>query len=296
MTGFARKSGEFISGKKVFSWGYEIKSVNGKLLGVKINLPGWLESLALPMKNIAAKYFQRGSINVFLDISSENGSEEVNINKELLVKLADTAIELYESYGDKLQKPSTGELLSARGVIDDGNSKLSDEEKQALENVLLEGFEQACAALQQDRFAEGRKIRDVLLGIVDKIDDDVKKIIALAAEMPAKIKERLTQQIAELSGGDMPVNEERLAQEIVFFVNRADIKEETDRLEAHLKTARDLLNSQAAVGRRLDFLCQELNREANTTCSKSGSIEITNLGMELKTLIEQLREQVQNME
>ena len=170
-----------------------------------------------------------------------------------------------------------------------------DEESRLLED-LKEGFVNACNRLLQDRRAEGEKIARALTDILDKIAIRVEKIEIVAEILPQKLKERLKGQIKELLDADCQISEDRLVQEVCLYVARADIREEIDRLKAHVKTARQLLSSGEAVGRRLDFLCQELNREANTTCSKSCDIEITNLGMELKMLIEQFREQVQNME
>ena len=150
--------------------------------------------------------------------------------------------------------------------------------------------------MQQDRQAEGEKMKAALLDILDKIANIVAKVEGIAESQPERLKEKLLAQIASLLEPSNQISEERLAQEVALYVAKADIREEIDRLKAHLVTAQNLLNSGEAVGRRLDFLCQELNREANTTCSKSSEIDLTNLGMSLKTLIEQFREQVQNIE
>lgn len=296
MTGFARRNGEVAFETANFNWFFEMKSVNGKSLDVKVKLPNWLENLSLPMKNIAAKYFVRGNISVCLEVSSISGGEKVKINNELLMQIANAAIDLQSAFGDKLQKPSTSELLSIRGVVDVEEVRLNEDEQANFESQLIKGFEAVCQDLQKDRQAEGAKIKQALLDIVVKIDMIVQRVEKIAQTLPEKLKEKLLLQIETLLGSGNQITEERLAQEVTLYVARADVKEEIDRLEAHIKTARDLLNSNEAVGRRLDFLCQELNREANTTCSKSCDIELTNLGMELKTLIEQLREQVQNME
>lgn len=296
MTGFARKNGETTFEKANFNWFFEMKSVNGKSLDVKVRLPNWLENLSLPMKNIASKYFARGNIGVCLEVNSLSGSEKVKINNELLMQVANAAIDLHQSFGDKLQKPSTSELLSIRGVVDVEEIKLNEDEQAIFESQLIKSFEGLCQDLQKDRQAEGAKIKQALLDIVAKIDMIVQRVEEIAQSLPEKLKEKLLLQIEALLGNGNQITEERLAQEVTLYVARADVKEEIDRLKAHIKTAKDLLNSNEAVGRRLDFLCQELNREANTTCSKSCDIELTNLGIELKTLIEQLREQVQNME
>ena len=297
MTGFARENGEYHFEKTAFSWFWEVKSVNNKSIDVKLKIPGWLDSqLVLACKNRLANYFARGSFGIYLDLSVVNEAPEVKINDELLQKLAAKAIELYDSFDGKLQKPSTTELLALKGVVDVEDTSLNDDETAALAKTLLESFEQACRKLKEDRAAEGAKMKLALLDILGNIADIVAKVEKIAKAQPEKLKIRLQEQIAALLDPSNQISEERLAQEVALYVARADIQEEVDRLKAHIKTARDLLASDEAVGRRLDFLCQELNREANTTCSKSCEIELTNLGMELKTLIEQFREQVQNIE
>lgn len=297
MTGFARENGEIKIDKISFNWFWEAKSVNGKSLDIKTKMPSSIEgALSLLIKNMAAKYFSRGNMSVYLDLKSNNLNAEVKINNELLQALTVKAIELYESYNDKLEKPSATELLALKGVVEVEDHSLNDTEMELLQKVLLESFEKLCIHLQQDRQAEGEKIKIALLDIINKVANIVEKVERIAVMQPEKIKAKLQAQISELLEPSVQISEERLAQEVVLYVSKADIQEEIDRLKAHIKTAKDLLNSGEAVGRRLDFLCQELNREANTTCSKSNEIELTNLGIELKTLIEQFREQVQNIE
>lgn len=297
MTGFARENGEYNFEKTAFSWFWEIKSVNNKSTDVKLKMPGWLDSqLSLICKNELAKNFARGSFGVYLDIHASHETPEVKINDELLQKLAAKAIELYDSFDGKLQKPSTTELFALKGVVEVEDAALDEDETAALVKKLSESFASACLKLKSDREAEGAKIKTALLDILENIARIVKQVEDIAKAQPEKLKAKLQEQINALLEPSNQISEERLAQEVALYVARADIQEEVDRLKAHIKTARDLLSSNKAVGRRLDFLCQELNREANTTCSKSGEIELTNLGMELKTLIEQFREQVQNIE
>lgn len=296
MTGFARQEGNFSCKKNDFSWFFEVKSVNGKSLDVKIKLPSWLDNRLSPvLKNTAAKYFTRGNIAVFLNLES-TAEQQVKINDFLLEQLTQKAVALSQKYGDVLRAPSASELLSVKGVVEIEESVLDEEETESFVGALQKSFEAVCEKLGEDRRSEGVKIKKALLDIMDKIANIVEKAEKIAEGLPAVLKNRLSVQLDEFPEAGNSVGEERLAQEIVLLVTRADIREEIDRLKAHIKTARDLLNSGGAVGRRLDFLCQELNREANTTCSKSCDIELTNLGMELKTLIEQFREQVQNIE
>lgn len=294
MTGFSRRNGEFSCEGLSKSWFFEIKSVNGKALDIKLRLPSGFDNLSAELKAIAGKYLSRGSVSAYLEFNNSLG--ELKINDSLLQTLTIKALELFESYGERLQKPSPTDLLAFKGVIENGEPSLEEAQKLSLERTLVTDFEQACQTLQQDRRAEGEKIKIALLDILDKIANITLKIERIAQGMPTRLKEKLQNQIDELLAASNQISEERLAQEVVLYVAKADIREEIDRLQAHLKTAQDLLNQGGEVGRRLDFLCQELNREANTTCSKSGDIELTNLGMALKTLIEQFREQVQNIE
>lgn len=295
MTGFCRTGGHCEFDGTVFDWAFEMKSVNGKNLDFKVRLPQAFEGMSNELKSVAQKYFERGTISVSLDISGSGVSPRVSINRELLDKLVETAAQLCAG-NTSVRQPSAGELLAINGVVETEKKPFDEVQLEKLKQELMAGFEKCCAGLREDRRKEGEKMAEVLKGLLEKIDETVRQIITLSQQTPQRLREKLTGQIAEFLGENNSVSEERLAQEIVFLVNRADIREETDRLQAHLKTAAQLLAGGQSVGRRLDFLCQELNREANTTCSKAADIEIVNLGMELKAAIEQLREQVQNVE
>lgn len=295
MTGFARTVGELQTDLRNISWQMEIKSVNGKQLDVKTKLPLQYEELGFDLKKIAANFLQRGSVSVFLEIKNDQKEQKVKINDELMNELMTKALDLYFNHQDEMDKPRSSDILAMRGVVEIVDNPLSDDEQNQLKIALLADFEGLCQKLAQDRKAEGSKIKNALLDILQKIEKIVGKVEDIANEQPAKIKAKLDEQL-KMWLDDVNVSEERLAQEVVFLVTRADIREEIDRLKAHIKTAEELLGKSEAVGRRLDFLCQELNREANTTCSKSSDVELTSLGMELKALIEQFREQVQNIE
>ena len=296
MTGFARSLGEFESENVNVSWTWELKSVNGKALDIKAKLPPMWEELGIFLKTLAAKYLQRGSLSVFLEVKTSKENSNLKINSEFLDALAQKAIAVYQSYPGEIEKPISSQLLAIKGVAETEDVSLNEGDREKLKEKMLQSFEDACANLKVDREKEGKKIKEALINILKNIEKDVQKIEKVAATLPEKIKEKLQEQLKQWLDPSTQISEDRLAQEIVFYVTRADIKEETDRLQAHIKTAEQLLKSDEAVGRRLDFLCQELNREANTTCSKSTDLTITNLGMELKALIEQFREQVQNIE
>lgn len=295
MTGFARENGCLpLSGENI-SWVWEIKSVNGKSLDVKMRLPAGYDELMFALKAKAAEYLTRGSVSVFLELAQEGNNKKIKIDDALLEELTAKALSLCEKYGDKIARPSAAELLGQRGVVETEENELSDDDLQKLKSALTESFAKACAGLQADRRKEGEKIKSALKDILANIEKVTIQIEQIAETLPLKLKEKLAAQLQQY-GAEVNVSEERMAQEIVLLVTRADIREEIDRLKTHIKSAYNLLDKDEAVGRRLDFLCQELNREANTTCSKAADIAITNLGMELKALIEQFREQVQNIE
>ena len=295
MTGFARSAGEFNTDLHNICWQFEIKSVNGKVLDIKTKLPLQYDDLSFELKRIAAKYLQRGNVSVFLELQNTKSDATPQINQEFLYELTNKALDLYRSYSGEVEKPRSSELLAMRGVVEIVETPLSDEDECKLRTALLEDFENLCKKLCEDRRKEGEKIKQALVDILQQINTIVSKVEKIAETLPEKIRAKLEEQL-KIWLGDASISEDRLAQEVVFYVTKADIKEEIDRLKAHLKSAREFLDSSDAVGRRLDFLCQELNREANTTCSKSSDIELTACGMELKALIEQFREQVQNIE
>lgn len=295
MTGFARANGSLAFDNEHISWIWEIKSVNGKSLDIKMRLPAGYDDMMFALKNKAAEYLNRGSVSVYLEVEQEQKSKKICIDDNLLQALAEQAFALQDKYGDRLARPSATDLLGQRGVVELEENVLNPEGEEVLRRKIAEDFEAVCKSLCADRQKEGEKIKIVLQNILVQIEKVVFDIEKAAASLPEKLKEKLSSQLLQYAGV-AEISEERIAQEIVLLITRADIREEVDRLKAHLKSAYQLLDKNEAVGRRLDFLCQELNREANTTCSKSADIAITDMGMELKALIEQFREQVQNIE
>ena len=294
MTGFARTNGNISLGQNNIAWTWEIKSVNGKSLDLKLRLPSGFDDMSLTLKNKASEILNRGSVSAFLELTTENLSKNIKIDEKLLEDLTLQAVALCQKHPE-IAMATAGELLSQRGVVEQDENTLSDEDLLTLKEKILADFISTCQKLQYDRQKEGEKIKNALGIILEKINNITLNIEKIFETLPEKLKEKLLAQIKSVSD-DISISEDRLAQEIVLMVTRADIKEEIDRLKTHIKSAYNLLESDEAVGRRLDFLCQELNREANTTCSKASDIAITNMGMELKALIEQFREQVQNIE
>ena len=295
MTGFTRRQDEINLNDTTYQWVWEIKSVNAKGMDIKIKLPQWLADCDEIVKRVLGKYFARGTFYASLDIKTDACEQEAELNEPLLNTLIVKLNEVYVNNQELFTKPSPAELLKVSGVLNIKEKVLSSDELQLLKEALEKSFDGAALDLQQNRRQEGAKIADALEGILQKIQLITQKVEDICKNTADKMREKLQKQIQDLvSSSD--VAPERLEQEVLFLVMKADVREELDRLAVHVKTARELLAEGEFVGRRLDFLCQELNRETNTLCSKSADIEQTKYGMELKALIEQFREQVQNVE
>lgn len=295
MTGFTRRQDEINLNDTTYQWVWEIKSVNAKGMDIKIKLPQWLADCDEIVKRVLGKYFARGTFYASLDIKTDACEQEAELNEPLLNTLIVKLNEVYVNNQELFTKPSPAELLKVSGVLNIKEKVLSSDELQLLKEALEKSFDGAALDLQQNRRQEGAKIADALEGILQKIQLITQKVEDICKNTAAKMREKLQKQIQDLVSSP-DVSPERLEQEVLFLVMKADVREELDRLAVHVKTARELLAEGEFVGRRLDFLCQELNRETNTLCSKSADIEQTKYGMELKALIEQFREQVQNVE
>lgn len=295
MTGFARRQDKATIGHKKYQWIWEFKSVNSKNREIKVRLPQWLDELDESVKGICYRLFSRGSFNVSLEIEVDNSKPEIVVNQDLLAVLIDTLKTVYDQTPELFDKASPAELFSIPEVVKISANQLSEDELKELKNQLNQSLYATGQALKDDRQKEGRKIGRFLTDITYKMEKIVERVRQIAKETPSRMREKIMSQIKQMFQ-DEKISDDRIAQEALFLIMRADVKEELDRLEAHLKTARELLEASEPVGRRLDFLCQELNREANTLCSKSMDLEQTKLGMELKADIEQFREQVQNVE
>lgn len=289
MTGFARVAGEAEWG----SWAWEAKSVNGRGLDVRVNYPPGFEALERAIKSAAPKYFQRGSLQVALRIDLSGGADSASVNTVLLDTLA-AAVE--KRTGTALSGEVFASLLNVKGVVEPGAANLRDlGSDEAITGVLAKAGDDALQALQAERRREGGVLSDLLEGLVAGMEELREKAGKLADTQPALLQERLTKQLDELDPGGR-VDKERTAAEIALSAAKADVREELDRLSAHFVSARELLAGGSPVGRKLDFLAQELNREANTLCSKSVSLDLTNAGLGLKGLIDQFKEQAANVE
>jgi uncharacterized protein (TIGR00255 family) len=290
MTGFARAAGEADG----WAWSWELKSVNGRGLDLRCRLPVGFDRLEGTARAALGKAFARGSIAATLAVVPPQRGERVRINRVVLDQILVTLRELEGQV--EAAPPRLDGLLAIRGVIESGEQEQEDEATLAARDAaILKTLDQATAALRAARAEEGRAIDAVLVAHIDEIARLVRDAAGCAAAQPAAIKARLETQLKELLG-ESTIAPERLAQEAALLAVRADVREEIDRLEAHVAQARALLTDGNAVGRKLDFLTQEFNREANTLCSKAADMDLTRTGLALKATIDRLREQAANVE
>jgi uncharacterized protein (TIGR00255 family) len=288
MTGFARADGTV--GDLRFHW--ELRSVNSRGLDVRLRLPPGHEALEAPARAIVAKAVARGNVSANLTIDSGAAMGEVRVNERALAKVLAAVERLAER--PEFERPRPEGVLALRGVLEVGETVETSSE--ALRGTLLDALSGAMGTLIEARRIEGARLATVLADAVDKIESLVDQIAALPVRRPEAVRDRLNDQVQRLFGTGAPLDAERLHQEAMLIATRTDVEEELKRLGAHIAAARSLLADEAPAGRRLDFLAQEFNREANTVCSKSIDIEMTRLGLELKAVIDQFREQVQNIE
>lgn len=291
MTGFARVEGH----EDICSWVWEIKSVNGKGRDVRCRLPNGFESIEAKVRDSIAKKFQRGNITVNLTVQWLQTVTEYRVNADLLEQVVSLIPEI-EKRIPEIGPPRVDGLLALRGVIEPVEDKRTPELFKELEEKALKSFASATAALETMRNEEGKRLGKTIEGQVKEIEKLCKKIEKQAAAQPKAIKKRLKEQVQDLIDAVPSLPEERLAQEAAVLMTKVDVREEIDRLYSHIDSSWELMKEKGAIGRKFDFLCQEFNREANTLCSKSTDVELTRLGVDLKTIIDQLREQVQNIE
>lgn len=296
MTGFARTDGH----DGLYSWAWEAKSVNGRALDVRCRLPGgmdWLEPVA---RKALVERFHRGHIALSLTLHRPPGQLGVRLNRALLDQLLAALGELGSLAS--AAPPRLDGLLAVPGVVEIAEVEESPEAREAREKAMVDSLFDALDDLVVVRREEGERLTSALRHLIEEIANLVSRAEGCAALQPEAIKSRLREQVAALLEAAPSLPEERIAQEAALLGAKADVREELDRLRAHLAAARNLVEDGAAmedgvaVGRRLDFIAQELNREVNTLCSKSTDVELTQIGLDLKALIDQFREQVQNIE
>jgi len=290
MTGYAR-SGGVAAG---ISFSVEIKTVNGRGLDMRLRLAPGYDALEGEIRRRIGQALSRGSVTLSLAVDRIGSSGPVLVNQQAL----GTVLAAMQAIGQRIETaPSRPEgILALQGVLEQHEIALSPEDEEALQGAILSAVDHVLADLIAVRKAEGAHIAEVLTSRIDEIE----ALVRLAEDQPGRSREallaRLRQQIEDLQAAGAGVSEDRLAQEALLLATKADVREELDRLVAHIASARLLLANGGAVGRKLDFLSQEFNREANTLCAKSGSVGLTAIGLDLKAVIDQLREQVQNIE
>lgn len=290
MTGYARASAALDG----LHWQWDIKSVNGKGLDVRCRLPPGFETLDLPVREIAQKHLKRGNVQIGFTADRGGAEQTLAVNEAALEQVVVLAEKLRERLGGA--PPQIESLLALRGIIDVASPVEDDAQTARRDKAILKSAEEAFQALAVMRKAEGAKLAAILGQHLDRIE----KLVIAARDNPARtveaIRARLGEQVSRLLETNSSFDRDRLHQEAVLLATRADIVEEIDRLFAHIEAARKLLQSKEPAGRQLDFLAQEFNREANTLCSKASDKSLTAIGLELKTVIDQMREQVQNIE
>lgn len=290
MTGFARATGEFQETSIV----WELRSVNGRGLDVRLRLPPGREAMEQAVRQAVQARFARGNVQATLSLSTAATALRPVINETLLAELAAQARRLQQEHG--IAPPSADGLLALRGVIDIPEAAASAEEREALETAIMGVLSEALDALADARSSEGAALGGLLGGNIDAIERLTKQAEADPSREPAAIRERLAEQVTLLLGATNQFDEARLHAEAAFLATKADIREEIDRLFTHVASGRALLAAGGPAGRKLEFLAQEFNREANTLCSKSNASSVTAIGLELKAVVDQFREQVQNLE
>jgi len=291
MTGFARASSQHGN----YNWTWEIKSVNGKGLDVRCRIPSGFERLDLATRNAIAKKFVRGNMSVNLTLNHVQQQAGYRVNQDLLKQFI-AVIKTVESEVPGVTAPSVDGLMGLRGVIEAVEDEESEEMRDACYSAILESLNEALGNLAEHRLSEGTRMGTLLSGHIDEIEILCGKAEALAATQPEALRARLLRQLKDCLENLPELNEERISQEAAVLMTKADVREELDRLTAHIEGARELLAKGSPCGRKLDFLCQEFNREANTLCSKSQDVELTRIGLDFKAAIDQLKEQVQNIE
>ena len=292
MTGFASGKGEF----GPHSWTWELRSVNGKGLDMRIRVPDWLTGLEAALRAVLSKSLSRGNVTLSLRISRDESQPDLALNTVAMSAALDALQQtqaMAEARGLALSPSKASDLLTLKGMLDAGAE--ADDPAPLVAQMTTE-FTPLLAAFLDMRQTEGEALAAILASQLDQVAALTSKAAELAEQRKDKMAEALRENLARVLDNAQGVEPERVAQELALIAVKADITEEIDRLSAHVSAARDLLAQDGAVGRKLDFLMQEFNREANTLCSKAQSADLTSVGLELKAVIDQMREQVQNVE
>ncbi|MFN4230098.1 YicC/YloC family endoribonuclease [Parvibaculum sp.] len=291
MTGFARVEG--IHG--AVRWHWELRSVNGKGLDARLRLPPGMDGIEQRLRTELARHLKRGNCQINLVLDRSEMAAPLRVNRAALAVVMEAIGDIQKVM--EVMPPRPEGILALKGVLENAEDAVEDEDaRTALEEALVSSFTAGVKALASARAEEGAKLETVLTGHVNEIERLTRNAEDCPAAAPSALQARLKEQLQEMLGDGAAIAEDRVAQEAALLATRADIREEIDRLKAHVEQARELLSSGEAVGRRLDFLTQEFNREANTLCSKAADVILTRIGLDLKAVIDQFREQIQNVE
>ncbi len=290
MTGFARGQGNAGS----YAWSWEIKSVNAKGLDIRFRLPPGWDAVEVAARKRASEQLSRGTVYANLTVERKGVAPTVKVNEAVL----NSMLEAIKQVADKVDAtaPSLDGILALKGVIEVSEDDERAEDRRAAEAAIIAGFDTLLADLVTMRRAEGATLGSLLTARLDEIASLGARAEAAPGRKAEAIKARLAEQVATLLSASQRFDSDRLHQEAILLASKADIREELDRLASHDAQARKMLQEGGPVGRRLDFLAQELNRESNTLTAKANDVELTNIGLELKSVVEQFREQVQNLE
>ncbi len=290
MTGFGRAEGT-LGGT---TWAWEVRSVNGRGLDVRLRLPPGSETLEPRIREAVARRFARGSINISLQLQRETGATEIRLNEAALEQVLKAAERIQHLTG--CERPRVEGLLALKGVLETVEPNEGEEALAARHDAMIASLEDALSGLAASRTSEGQRLTSILVDQLEQIEQLAAVVTASPSRSPSAIATRLSEQVQKLLDTSAKLDADRLHQEAVLIATRADVEEELQRLNAHVAAGRELLNEAGPTGRKLDFLTQEFNREANTLCSKSNAADVTRAGLALKAVIDQMREQVQNIE
>jgi uncharacterized protein (TIGR00255 family) len=290
MTGFARSHDA--CGAYAFEW--ELRSVNAKGFDLRMRLPPGWDAVEPIARKRATEMLARGTVYANLTVKRTDAAPVIRVNEDVLTSVMKVAADLSAKLA--APPPTVDGILAIKGVLEVSEPDDTEAERQAAETAILKAFDLALAGLIEMRRREGTTLQQILVSRLDEIAALAKRADSAPGRQPDAVKARLSEQIALLLESSERFDADRLHQEAIMVAAKADIREELDRIASHVTQARELIGKGGSVGRRLDFLAQEFNREVNTTCSKSNDLELTNIGLEMKNVVEQFREQVQNLE
>ena len=290
MTGFGRSQGT--CGET--SWAWELRAVNGKGLDVRLKFPSGMERIEPAMRKLCVAQLSRGNVQASLSVRNSTGGLVPTVNEAALEKVLSNLVNIEQE--NDVQLSTGAQILGLRGVLDLAEPEIGDEEKEVLDEDILNGLGKALSSLNEHRGNEGAALTKILLGHLKRVGILIGKAEKDPSRDSSTITAKLKNQLAQLGVAETDLDNDRLYQEVALLVTKADIREELDRLTAHTVAARELIAKGSPVGRKLEFLAQEFNRESNTLCSKSNSVSLTEIGLELKVVIDQFREQILNVE